>query len=217
MLIRHRGRGPSVDTTAWIAPTAVLVGDVSVGPRARILYGAVLSAEESRVEVGECAIVSENAVLRAGRLDGEDVPVIVGDHVFIGPHATLLGCRIGSCSYIATGAAVLQGSTTGVGSVVAIGAIVHARTAVPADIFVPPNCIAIGDPVRIYTPDEKVTLSSAIKHVRFGKDIFGIEAIGADRAALYREATEGRSAEYAEHANDAVIPTGRGEGGRGPR
>ena len=100
---------------------------------------------------------------------------------------------------------------------VAIGAIVHARTELPPDMFVPPNTIAIGDPARIYTPDEKVTLASAIKHLRFGKDAYGIEAIGEDRAALYREITELRSAEYGGHAGDVVIPTGPAGGGRGPR
>lgn len=217
MLIRHRGREPVVDPTAWIAPTAVLAGNVTVGPRARVLYGAVLSAEGSRIEIGECAIVSENAVLRGGRLDEGELPVVVGDHVFIGPHATLLGCRVAPSSYLATGATVLQGSTLESGAVVGIGAIVHARTVVPADMFVPPNCILIGDPGRIYTPDEKVTLAGAIKHLRFGKEAFGIEAIGEDRAALYREVTERRSAEYTEHGMDEVIPTGRGDAGRGSR
>lgn len=217
MLIRHRGQEPAVDPTAWIAPTAVLVGNVTVGARARVLYGAVLSAESSRIEIGECAIVSENVVLRAGRTADEDFPVVVGDHVFIGPHATLLGCRVGRCSYIATGATLLQGAAIASGAVIAVGAIVHAKTDVPADLFVPPNTIAIGDPARIYTPDEKVTLASAIKHLRFGKTAFGIEAIGDDRTALYREITESRSAEYGEHADDVVIPTGRGGAGREPR
>ena len=59
MLLRHRGREPAVDPSAFVAPTATLVGDVRVGPRARVMYGAVLDAEASRVEVGECAIVCE--------------------------------------------------------------------------------------------------------------------------------------------------------------
>ena len=55
MLVRHRGHDPAVDPSAFVAPTATLVGDVRVGPRARVMYGAVLDAEASRVEVGECA------------------------------------------------------------------------------------------------------------------------------------------------------------------
>ncbi|MEV4569729.1 hypothetical protein AB0K12_38720 [Nonomuraea sp. NPDC049419] len=62
--IRHRGRQPQVHPTAYVAPTATLVGDVRVGPRARVMYGAVLDAEGSRIEAGEAAVISENAVLR---------------------------------------------------------------------------------------------------------------------------------------------------------
>ena len=55
MLVRHRGSEPVVDPSAYVAPNATLVGDVRVGPRARIMYGAVLDAEGSRIEVGESA------------------------------------------------------------------------------------------------------------------------------------------------------------------
>ncbi len=57
MLIRNRGAEPIVNASAFIAPTAVLVGQVSVGPRARIMYGAVLDSEASKVEVGSTVIV----------------------------------------------------------------------------------------------------------------------------------------------------------------
>lgn len=64
MLIKHRGVAPSVDATAFVAPTATLVGDVRIGPRARIMYGAGLDAEGSRIRVGEACVVAENAVVR---------------------------------------------------------------------------------------------------------------------------------------------------------
>jgi len=70
MLIRNRGVEPIVDASAFVAPLAVLVGRVSVGSRARVKYGAVLVSEASKVEVGECAIVCENAVLRANLCGG---------------------------------------------------------------------------------------------------------------------------------------------------
>ena len=94
MLVRHRGPVPQVDPSAYIAPTATLVGAVTVGPRARVMFGAVLDAEGSRVEVGECAIVCEHTVLRATAVGDEDHAVLVGEHTFVGPHATLLGCTV---------------------------------------------------------------------------------------------------------------------------
>src|SRR6266508_4902567 len=71
MLLRHRGREPTVDPSAFVAPTATLVGDVRAGPRARVMYGAVLDAEGSRVEVGECAdrVRARGAARERGRRD----------------------------------------------------------------------------------------------------------------------------------------------------
>lgn len=146
--IRHRGHEPQVHPTAYVAPTATLVGDVRVGPRARVMYGAVLDAEGSRIEVGEAAVICENAVLRGSAVAG-DQPVLVDDHVFVGPHATLLGCEVGRCVYVATAATVLQCARLGAGSVVAVGALVHARTVLPDEYFVPPHTVALDAPVRL--------------------------------------------------------------------
>ena len=71
------------------------------------VYGAVLDSEASKVEVGECAIVCENAVLRATSAGGADLPVVVGDNAVVGPHATLLGGVVEPACYVATGATVL--------------------------------------------------------------------------------------------------------------
>ena len=64
MLIRHRGAQPTVDPSAYVAPNATLVGDVRVGPRARIMYGATLDAEGAHIEIGEACVIAENAVLQ---------------------------------------------------------------------------------------------------------------------------------------------------------
>jgi carbonic anhydrase/acetyltransferase-like protein (isoleucine patch superfamily) len=205
MLIRHRGFEPVLDSSVFVAPTAVLVGRVQVGPGSRIMYGAVLDSEASRVEIGACTIICENAVLRATASGDVDRPVLIGDHVFISPHATLLGCTVEACSYIATGATVLQGATIHSGGVVAVGALVHAGTVVPGGFFVPPNAIAIGDPVRLYSPDEKEALAEAIKSIGFAKIAFGVEAQWEDRLSRYRQSTEVRSREFASHFGDVVL------------
>jgi carbonic anhydrase/acetyltransferase-like protein (isoleucine patch superfamily) len=185
MLIKHRGFEPSVESSVFVAPTAVLVGRIQVGQRSRIMYGAILNSEGSKVEIGECTIICENAVLRATASGDVDHPVSVGDHVFISPHTTLLGCTVESCSYIATGATVLQGATVHSGAVVAVGALVHARTVVPGEFFVPPNTIAIGDPIKLYSPDEKDALTDAIKSIEFAKVAFGVQAKWEDRLSRY--------------------------------
>jgi carbonic anhydrase/acetyltransferase-like protein (isoleucine patch superfamily) len=204
VLVRHRGREPDVHASAFVAPTAVLIGDVRVGPRCRILYGAVIDSEGSMVEIDATTIVNENAVIRATSVGDRDHPVVVGDHVLIGPHATLLGCRIESCAYVATGATVLHGAIVGSGANVAVGALVHANTVVPSEFFVPPNTIAVGEPLELYAPgDERV--GEAIKAVGFAESAFGVQAAWEDRIVRYRQATEVRASEFESHFDDVVL------------
>jgi carbonic anhydrase/acetyltransferase-like protein (isoleucine patch superfamily) len=217
VLVRHRGREPVVDPSAFVAPTATLVGDVRVGPRARVMYGAVLDAEASRVEVGECAIVCEHAVLRATAAGGTQRPVVVGDHAFVGPHATLLGCRVDRCAYLATGVTVLQAARVGAGGAVAVGALVHAGAVVPDEFFLPPNMVAVGDPVRVLGPDDPEALAEAVRSTGFARLAFGVEAAWEDRITRYQQVAEVRSEEFAAHADDVPLPEGSDRPGPGRR
>lgn len=193
MFIRHRGHEPDIEPTAYVAPTATLVGQVRIGPRARVMYGAVLDAEEDSIEVGECSVICENAVLRGA--------VRLGDHAFVSPQTTLLGCEVGRCAYLATGATVLQEAVLGAGAVVAIGAAVHARTQLPEEFFVPPNTVAIGG--RIYGPGDPA-LPDAIKNVGFAKVAFGVDAEWEDRIHRYERVAEVRALQFAAHADDTI-------------
>jgi carbonic anhydrase/acetyltransferase-like protein (isoleucine patch superfamily) len=201
--IRHRGQSPTVHPTAYVAPTATLVGAVVVGPRARVMFGAVLDAEGSRVEVGEASVVCEQAVLRASASTGEEQPVILADHVFVGPHATLLGCRVERCAYLATGATVLQTARIGAGAVVAVGGLVHAGAVVPPELFVPPHGLAVGDPVRVLPAGSPET-AEAIRGVGFARIAFGVDAEWSDRIARYERSAEVRVEEFGAHLEDTV-------------
>ena len=208
MMIKHRGFAPVVERSAFVAPTSVLVGHVRVNGRARIMYGAVLDSEGSSIEVGECTIICETAVLRATGTGDVEHPVTVGDHVFISPHATLLGCAVEHCSYIATGATILHGAVVHSGAVIAVGALVHARTVVPKEFFVPPNTIAIGDPMKIYSPGDS-SVPDAIRSIAFARTAFGVKADWEDRISRYTQTTEVRSKEFESHFVDVVLDTRR--------
>jgi carbonic anhydrase/acetyltransferase-like protein (isoleucine patch superfamily) len=205
MLIKHRGFEPQVDSSVFVAPNATLVGKVSIGPKSRVMYGAVIDSEGSEVEIGECSIICENAVIRATASGDVDHPVLIGNHVFVSPQATLLGCTVESYSYIATGATVLQGAVIHSGAIVAVGSFVHANTVVPGEFFVPPNTIAIGDPVRIFGPDEKDALVDAIRSIGFTKIAFDVDPKEINRLSVMKKATEVRSNEFESHFNDDVI------------
>ena len=203
--IRHRGREPRVHASAYVAPTATLVGDVVVGPRARVMYGAVLDAEGSRIEVAEAAVICENAVLRASAsAAGTEQPVLLGDHVFVGPHATLLGCRVDRCAYLATAATVLQTAHVGAGAVVAVGALVHARAVVPDEFLVPPHTLAVGDPLRVLAPGSD-EVPDAIRGVDFAGVAFGVDAGWTDRIRRYERIADVRVQEFGAHADDELV------------
>jgi carbonic anhydrase/acetyltransferase-like protein (isoleucine patch superfamily) len=89
---------------------------------------------------------------------------------------------------------------------VAVGAFVHANAVIPSELFVPPNTIAIGDPVKIFSPDEKETLVDAIRSIGFTKVAFDVEPQVHDRLSVMKKATEVRSKEFKSHFNDEILP-----------
>lgn len=168
------------------------------------MYGAVLASEGARVEVEPSSIICENAVLRATAVGDDESAVLLGDHAFVGPHATLLGCTVEPACYVATGATVLQEAALGPGAAVAVGALVHANTVVPSGFFVPPNTVAVGDPLRVYAPGDE-NLPEAIKSASFARTAFGVRAAWENRISRYKEIAEVRSKEFGSHLDDEVL------------
>ena len=112
MLLEHQGKRPHIHETAYIAPTATVCGDVTIGAESRVLFGAVLVAEGGPVTIGGHCIIMEQAVLRGTARH----PVRLANHVLVGPHAHLSGCTVEDSVFIATGACVFNGARLGVRS-----------------------------------------------------------------------------------------------------
>ena len=143
------------DPTARVAPTAVLCGDVTVGPNTSIGFGAVLTAESGPIAIGANCIVMDTEVLRGIA----NAPLTVGDNVLIGPRAYLSGCTIEDDVFIATGVTVFNGVRIGRGAEVRINGIVHVKTVLPAGATVPLGWIAVGSPAEILPPPPATTAS----------------------------------------------------------
>jgi carbonic anhydrase/acetyltransferase-like protein (isoleucine patch superfamily) len=171
MLIEHQGKRPRVDPTARIAPTAVLCGDVCIGPGTSIGFGAVLTAESGPIMVGANTVVMDTAVLRGVARS----PLAIGDNVLIGPRAYLSGCTVEDEVFIATGATVFNGARIGKGAEVRVNAIVHIKTAVPAGATVPIGWIAVGDPAAILPPDRHEQIWAIQKPLNFPEVVFGVK------------------------------------------
>src|SRR5262249_7012703 len=141
---------PSVDPEAYVAPTAVLSGQVRIGPGSCVLHGAVVTADGGPVDIGANTVIMEHAVLRGTSRH----PLTVGDHVLAGPHSYLTGCTIGDQGFIDTGAMVFSGARMGRASSVALCGAVHIGCVVPPETRIPIGWVAVGDPARSYPPDQ---------------------------------------------------------------
>src|SRR5918912_3901449 len=103
-LVELDGVRPTIGRDVWLAPTAVLIGDVRVGDRASVWFGAVLRGDLSRIEVGEETSIQDNAVLHCAI----DLPTVVGSRVTIGHGALLEGCTVEDGAVVGMGSIVLQ-------------------------------------------------------------------------------------------------------------
>ena len=199
MLIEHQGSRPRVAPSAYVAPTAVVCGDVLVGPACRILFGAVVVAEGGAVELGEQAIVMEQALVR-GRAGH---PAVVGRHSLVGPHAHVNGAVLGEAVFLATGASVFPGARVGAGAEVRINGVVHVNTALPEGAVVPIGWVAVGDPARILPPAAHDQIWAVQCQLDFVGTVYGIEpaAPAAEMAAI----TGGYAELFGRHRDDRVV------------
>jgi carbonic anhydrase/acetyltransferase-like protein (isoleucine patch superfamily) len=180
VLIEHRGRRPQVHPSAYVAPTAVLSGDVRVGPGCRVLFGAVLTDDGGPVVLGESSIVMETAVLRGTRRD----PLELGAHVLVGPRAYLVGATVADDCFLATGATVFNGARLGRGCQVRINGVVHLRTVLPAGTLVPIGWVAVGDPPLIAPPDQHDEIWAVQRELDFPGYVWGLPRLAPDSAGV---------------------------------
>lgn len=199
MLIEHQGKSPRIDSTATIAPNAVICGDVAIGGHSRVLFGAVLTAEGGPVEIGAHCIIMENAVIRGTARH----PARIGDHVLVGPHTHLTGCTVEDCVFLATGAVVFNGAVIGAGSEVRINGLVHLNSVLGPDSVVPIGWVAVGDPAEILPPNEHERIWSIQQPLDFPGTVFGLKRTAP--ADLIHNLTERYARALAKHGEDRVL------------
>ncbi|TQS46793.1 gamma carbonic anhydrase family protein [Cryptosporangium phraense] len=171
MILEHRGARPVVHPTAYVAPTAVVSGDVEVGPHCRILFGAVVTADSGPIRLGEHVIVMENAVLRGTARD----PLTIGHHSLVGPHASVTGAEVGERTFLATGSSVFNGARIGAGSEVRVNGCVHLRTVLSPGSTVPIGWVTVGDPARIMPPVHHDAIWAIQRDLDFPGYVFGVD------------------------------------------
>jgi len=174
---------PHVHESAWVAPTAVVSGDVTIGAGSRVLHGAVLHGDLGPVTIGSDVVVMEHALLR-GRADH---PLELGSAVLVGPHTHLNGTRVEDEVFIATGVSMFPGSRAGTGSELRINSVLHVNSHLPPGTVVPIGWIAAGDPARLFSPDQHDELWAVQEPLDFPGTVYGVPRGTSMRAIMRRQ------------------------------
>ena len=138
-LFSFEGKSPRIHPTAFIAPTATLIGDVVVEENASVWYGAVLRGDFNQVVVRAGANVQDNSVLHTTPA----APVEVGPRATVGHTCVVHSATLGEECLIANGATILDGAKIGARAMVGVGAVVTPNTEVP------PGMLAVGVPAKV--------------------------------------------------------------------
>lgn len=173
----------AVHPSAWVAPTAVATGDVTIGAGSRVLSGAVLNGDLGPVVVGSDVVVMEHALLR-GR---PDHPVRVGDAVLVGPHTHLNGTTVEDEVFVATGVSMFPGSVAGTRSELRINSVLHVNSQLAPDTVVPIGWIAAGNPAKMFSPDRHDELWAVQEPLDFPGTVYGVPRGTSMREIMRRQ------------------------------
>lgn len=144
MIIEYRGKRPKIDPSAFVAPTAVLIGDVEVGPESSVWFGAVLRGDNGPIRVGARTSIQDNAVVHVSEGGG----TFVGDDVTVGHAAVMEDCKIERYALIGSNSTLLNGCSIGEGTLIGAGSVVAQGATIP------PRMLAAGSPAMVKKPLE---------------------------------------------------------------
>ncbi|OLC56225.1 MAG: hypothetical protein AUH85_06960 [Chloroflexi bacterium 13_1_40CM_4_68_4] len=163
-LHRYRGSAPTIAPDAWVAPSADLIGDVTLETGASVWFNVTVRADMAAVRIGERSNVQDNCVIHTDT----DEPTIIGKNVTLGHGAIVHSSVVGDNVLIGMGAVLVGGNRIGDGTIVGAGAVL------PAGMDVPPRKLVVGVPARIVRDavpdDERWTVDAARHYVELSKE-----------------------------------------------
>ena len=150
---------PDIHPSAFVAPGAVVRGEVHLAENSSVFYNAVLRGDRAPISIGEGTNIQDNCVVHVEY----DLPVTVGKNVTVGHGAILHGCTVGDETLIGMGAIVLNGAQIGKSCLIGAGALVTQNAVIPD------GCMAVGSPARVkrpLTPEAIASLHETALHYR---------------------------------------------------
>ena len=153
-------QGPSLGQEVFVAPGAVVVGDVRLGDHASVWYNAVLRGDINRILVGHHTNIQDGAVLHLA----DELPCVLGSYVSVGHRAIVHACTVGDQVLVGMGSIILDGAVIGEQCIIGAGALVTQGKQIP------PGSLVVGSPARVtrsLSEEEKAGLKRlAEKYVR---------------------------------------------------
>jgi carbonic anhydrase/acetyltransferase-like protein (isoleucine patch superfamily) len=143
---------PDLSRAVFVAPDAVVIGDVQIADRVSIWYTAVIRADLNPIQIGACSNIQDGAILHGD----PGPPLAIADYVTIGHRAVIHGLEIGRGSLIGIGAIILEGVRVGAGSIVGAGAVVTKD--------VPPGVVVAGVPAKVMRSLSEPEIAALIEH-----------------------------------------------------
>lgn len=141
MMIRNfRDRSPQIHESAFIAETAVVIGDVEIGEDSSVWHGSILRGDVNYIRIGARTNIQDASVIHVSR---KTHPTVLEDEITVGHRVTLHGCHIETGCLIGIGAIVLDGARVGANSLVAAGSLITPGTVIPE------NSMVMGSPARV--------------------------------------------------------------------
>ena len=162
MLMELGGKTPAVSPEAFVAETAALIGDVTVGRDSSVWFGAVIRGDVASITVGEGTSIQDNAVLHTEH----DRPLTIGNNVTVG-HGAIVHCTsVGDNTLVGMGAILLDGAVIGRNCVIGAGAVVKERAVVPDGTMM----VGIpAKPVRELTTEQQAAMAQTSPYVALSK------------------------------------------------
>ena len=200
MVIIHKGKKPEVHASAYIAPSATVCGDVTIGPNCRVMHGVSIIAEGGKIMIGENCIILENAVVRSNTRHS----ATIGNYTLIGPNAHVVGCTIENEVFIATGAAIFHSAHLGKGSEIRINAVVHLKSYLEPGSMVPIGWIAVGNPAKLFSPEQHDEISKIQQPLNFPLTVYGYDR----PEATMKKITQRLAENLGSHIDDKIVTEG---------
>ena len=159
MLIEYEGIIPDVHSSVFVAPGAMIIGDVTIGEASSIWFNSVLRGDLEPIRIGCRTNVQDGAVIHMDK----EIPCIIGDDVTIGHGAILHSCTIGNEALIGMGAILLTGSVIGERAIVAAGTLVREGQEIPPG----PSQWAYPQKCDVRLPKPNLNASDLVKTITF--------------------------------------------------